>query len=159
MYVYLVEAPDATWCCPTCGKPATLYDHREERIWRHLDSCQFHTYLVAAAPRVNCATHGVLTADVPWSVRKKDVPVRSVRKVPQNIFRTGKSPRKRADGARRIAADPHTVSPTLILRWEYPLTGKNIPLILRAVRSTVLVRQAKRWCRCPRRSGSMSPRA
>ncbi|MCG7852229.1 MAG: ISL3 family transposase [Methanosarcinaceae archaeon] len=67
VYVYLVEASEATWCCPTCGEPATLYDHREERIWRHLDSCQFHTYLVAAVPRVNCATHGVLTADVPWS--------------------------------------------------------------------------------------------
>ncbi len=36
VYIYLVEAPDATWCCPTCGEPATLYDHREERIWRHL---------------------------------------------------------------------------------------------------------------------------
>jgi len=67
VYVYLVEAPDATWSCPTCGEPSTLYDHREERNWRHLDSCQFLTYLVAAAPRVRCATHGVLTADVPWS--------------------------------------------------------------------------------------------
>ena len=67
VYIYLVEAPDATWCCPTCGEPATLYDHREERIWRHLDSCQFQTYLVAAAPRVRCETHGVLTTDLPWS--------------------------------------------------------------------------------------------
>jgi len=67
VYVYLLEAPDAIWCCPTCGEPATLYDHREERKWRHLDSCQFQTYLVAAVPRVRCVTHGVLTADVPWS--------------------------------------------------------------------------------------------
>ena len=66
VYVYLVEATDAIWSCPTCGEPATLYDHREERTWRHLDSCQFQTYLVAAAPRVRCEAHGVLTADLPW---------------------------------------------------------------------------------------------
>jgi transposase len=68
VYVYLTESPDACWCCPTCGAAATLYDHREERTWRHLDSCQFQTFLVAAVPRVRCATHGVLTAEVSWSV-------------------------------------------------------------------------------------------
>ena len=68
VYVYLTETADASWCCPTCGAPATLYDHREERTWRHLDSCQFQTYLVASAPRVCCPTHGVLTANVSWSV-------------------------------------------------------------------------------------------
>jgi len=66
------------------------------------------------------------------------VPDRSVRKAPQNAFRTGKSPRKRADGARRIAADLHTVSPTLIFRWKYPLTGKNIPHILQPTKSNTL---------------------
>lgn len=68
VYVYLSEEPDATWLCPTCGQPSPVYDHREARTWRHLDSCQFLTYLVAAVPRVACTTHGVLTADVPWSV-------------------------------------------------------------------------------------------
>jgi transposase len=68
VYVYLTESAEASWCCPTCGVPATVYDHREERTWRHLDSCQFQTYLVASVPRVCCPTHGVLTADVPWSV-------------------------------------------------------------------------------------------
>jgi transposase len=68
VYVYLTETDDAVWCCPTCGGPATLYDHREERTWRHLDSCQFQTYLVASVPRVCCPTHGVLTAAVSWSV-------------------------------------------------------------------------------------------
>jgi len=68
VYVHLIESADASWCCPTCGGPATLYDHREQRTWRHLDSCQFQTYLVAAVPRVRCATHGVLTAEVSWSV-------------------------------------------------------------------------------------------
>lgn len=67
VYVYLAEEPAAIWPCPTCGRPAPVYDHREERIWRHLDSCQFLTYLVAAVPRVECAIHGVLTANVSWS--------------------------------------------------------------------------------------------
>ena len=53
---------------PICGAAATLYDHREERRWRHLDSCQFQTYLVASLPRVRCATHGVHTVAVPWTL-------------------------------------------------------------------------------------------
>jgi transposase len=67
VYVYLLEEPDATWPCPECGHAAPVYDHREARTWRHLDSCQFLTYLVAAVPRVACATHGVRTVHVPWS--------------------------------------------------------------------------------------------
>lgn len=31
-----------------------LYDHAEERAWRHLDTCQFVTYLHARPPRVAC---------------------------------------------------------------------------------------------------------
>lgn len=68
VYVYLREEPDVTWLCPECGQSAPVYDHREERTWRHLDSCQFLTYLVATVPRVHCATHGVLSANVPWSL-------------------------------------------------------------------------------------------
>jgi transposase len=68
VYVYLTEIDDATWCCPTCQAPATLYDHCKARIWRHLDSCQFMTFLVASVPRVRCPLHGVLTAHVPWSI-------------------------------------------------------------------------------------------
>jgi len=65
--VTLTETADTAWRCPTCGGPASLYDHREPRTWRHLDSCQFQTYLVAAVPRVCCPTHGVLTVVTPWS--------------------------------------------------------------------------------------------
>src|SRR5262249_20466106 len=36
-----------------------VYDHGEERVWRHLDSCQFQTYLHARPPRGQCPTHGV----------------------------------------------------------------------------------------------------
>jgi len=67
VHVYLIETPDATWTCPVCGTTSPVYDHREERAWRHLDSCQFQTYLVASVPRVDCPTHGIHTVAVPWS--------------------------------------------------------------------------------------------
>jgi len=53
--------------CPVCRRPCPGYDHREERSWRHLDSCEFATWLVARTPRVECAEHGVQSAEVPWS--------------------------------------------------------------------------------------------
>jgi transposase len=44
-----------------------LYDHAEERVWRHLDSCQFMTYLHARPPRIHCPEHGVLQVRLPWA--------------------------------------------------------------------------------------------
>jgi len=49
----------ARWTCPECERDLAVYDHAEERVWRHLDSCQFQTYLHARPPRVQCPTHGV----------------------------------------------------------------------------------------------------
>ena len=54
------------WGCPKCGGRMHMHD-REQRRWRHLDSCQFKTFLVADAPRVNCPTHGPVTVKVPWA--------------------------------------------------------------------------------------------
>ena len=53
--------------CPECRKWAPLYDHAPERRWRHLDTMQFETVLVARTPRVNCPEHGVKTIAVPWA--------------------------------------------------------------------------------------------
>ena len=55
------------WPCPECGVELPLYDHSEERAWRHLDSCQFMTYLYARPPRVNCPEHGVRQVPLPWA--------------------------------------------------------------------------------------------
>ena len=60
------ERPKA-WPCPECGSSCGLHDHDTERTWRHLDSCGFGTYLHARVPRVNCPTHGVRQARVPWA--------------------------------------------------------------------------------------------
>ena len=53
-------------CCPTCEKESPGYDSRTRR-WRHLDTCQYKTILVADVPRVKCEEHGVVTVSVPWA--------------------------------------------------------------------------------------------
>ncbi|PSM31837.1 transposase family protein [Haliangium sp. UPWRP_2] len=63
-----VEHPgELLWPCPQCTHKGPLYDHSEERTWRHLDSCQFLTYLHARIPRIKCPKHGVLQVSVPWA--------------------------------------------------------------------------------------------
>ena len=55
-----VEHPRSLkWPCPECDEPLACRDHARERSWRHLDSCQFQTYLHARIPRVECPVHGV----------------------------------------------------------------------------------------------------
>ena len=54
------------WVCPTCG--AAMHGHgRERRTWRHLDSCQFKTLVVADVPRVRCLIHETQMVQVPWA--------------------------------------------------------------------------------------------
>ncbi len=53
--------------CPKCERELGVYDHLGERVWRHLDSCQFLTYLHACPPRVSCPEHGVHQVTLPWA--------------------------------------------------------------------------------------------
>ena len=53
--------------CPECGVLCPLYDHAEERTWRHLDTMQFETLLKARTPRCCCETCGVKTVNLPWA--------------------------------------------------------------------------------------------
>jgi transposase len=55
--------------CPSCGKPCPRYDKRR-RQWRHLDTCQYQTYVIAEVPRVECREHGCLMIDVNWAERR-----------------------------------------------------------------------------------------
>src|SRR5271165_749262 len=55
------------FACPECDTVLPVYDHAEERAWRHLDSCQFATFLHARPPRVSCAEHGVHQVALPWA--------------------------------------------------------------------------------------------
>lgn len=53
--------------CPECGKSCKIHDRREERIWRHLDTCQLNTYIHCRTPRVKCDKHKTRTMEVPWA--------------------------------------------------------------------------------------------
>ena len=59
--------PGMRWSCPDCEQLLGCHDHSEERVWRHLDSCQFKTLLHARLPRVDCPEHGVRQVRVPWA--------------------------------------------------------------------------------------------
>lgn len=65
--VYVEHPAGTKFCCPECTESLPCYDHTSERLWRHLDSCQFQTHLHARIPRVNCPEHGVKTVRVPWA--------------------------------------------------------------------------------------------
>lgn len=53
--------------CPECGKSCKIHDRREERIWRHLDTCQLRTFIHCKIPRVKCDEHKTKTMEVPWA--------------------------------------------------------------------------------------------
>ncbi len=65
--VWVEEAPGAQWNCPECGKAAPVYDHTEERQWRHLDTCECKTFLHARLPRVHCPDHGIRQVRPSWA--------------------------------------------------------------------------------------------
>ncbi len=65
--VTVSHSPRILFSCPECGTESPVFDHAEERVWRHLDSCQFFTYLHARVPRISCTAHGVRQVSVPWA--------------------------------------------------------------------------------------------
>jgi transposase len=61
-----VRGTEAVEKCPECNKSCSRYDSNERR-WRHLDTCQYRTILVATVPRIECDEHGVKQVRVPWA--------------------------------------------------------------------------------------------
>ncbi len=54
--------------CGKCGKRSPGYDHGGgRRRWRALDLGTIPAFLEADSPRVRCAEHGVIAAQVPWA--------------------------------------------------------------------------------------------
>jgi transposase len=68
--VFVEHPKGQKWPCPACGELLPVYDHSEERVWRHLDSCQFQTFLHAKPPRVKCPKDGVRQVLLPWAEPK-----------------------------------------------------------------------------------------
>jgi len=65
--IYAGHDENIKWPCPICHVKLPIYDHTEERTWRHLDTCQFKTILHARIPRVDCKEHGIHQVVVPWA--------------------------------------------------------------------------------------------
>ncbi len=53
--------------CPECERACKIHDRREERVWRHLDTCQLKTFIHCRIPRVVCPEHKTKTMEVPWA--------------------------------------------------------------------------------------------
>jgi len=68
--IWAVHGEGMRWPCPECGVLLPVYDHAPERVWRHLDTCQFKTFLHARIPRVECPTHGVKQTRVSWAEQR-----------------------------------------------------------------------------------------
>jgi len=64
--VYIEGEESECFVCPKCGQASAGYDKRERR-WRHLDTCQYKTIMIAEVPRVRCEEHGVHQVEVPWA--------------------------------------------------------------------------------------------
>jgi len=55
--------------CPECGTDCPLHDHSPGRVWRHLETIQFTTYLNCEPPRGCCSQHGTKTLQLPWALK------------------------------------------------------------------------------------------
>lgn len=65
--VYVEHREGARFACPKCGEARGMYDHVPERVFRHLDTCQYPTYVHVRLPRVSCPADGVNQVSVPWA--------------------------------------------------------------------------------------------
>jgi transposase len=65
--VELGHAESAKFPCIKCGNLCSIHDHPNERIWRHLDTCQYETHIKASVPRVKCGTCGTHKAFISWA--------------------------------------------------------------------------------------------
>lgn len=60
--------PKTAWGDPVTAQAATLHKW-SERKWRHLDTCQFVTHIVARVPSVRHADGRIEEVQVPWAER------------------------------------------------------------------------------------------
>ena len=63
--VYLEHTAAELFACPLCARLCPVCEHTKEKIWRHLDTCQKQTHLLAKLPVVNCPEHGKQTIATP----------------------------------------------------------------------------------------------
>jgi transposase len=59
--------------CSQCQKPAPAYDRLAERSWLFVPLWGIPTHFLYAPRRVQCAEHGVVVGQIPWSEGKRPV--------------------------------------------------------------------------------------
>lgn len=64
--IHLSHKSHLKFSCKNCGCLCSVYDHQKERTWRHLDTCDYETYVVASLPRTSCSC-GISTIKPSWS--------------------------------------------------------------------------------------------
>lgn len=67
VHVFIEHKDKKEGKCPECGRICSIYDTRDERNWRHLDTMQFKTILHCKIPRINCSEHGIKTVKTGWT--------------------------------------------------------------------------------------------
>jgi len=53
--------------CPATFEQCAIYDHAPIRVWRHLDTMQYKTYISCRLPRVKNSKGKVVTVAAPWA--------------------------------------------------------------------------------------------
>ncbi|MGE8450034.1 MAG: helix-turn-helix domain-containing protein, partial [Pseudomonadales bacterium] len=64
--VVVGSAPGRPLRCPHCRQICPGYDSRTRR-WRHLDTCEYQTWIEADVPRVQCPEHGCVQVSIAWA--------------------------------------------------------------------------------------------
>jgi transposase len=67
--LYLDFPRGSRFACPVseCAERECPVHDTEDKTWRHLDFFQYHAYLHARVPRVDCPEHGVRQVTVSWA--------------------------------------------------------------------------------------------
>lgn len=55
------------WIDKETGEVFRIYDLREERTWRHLDTLQYKTFITARIPRVKTSDGNIISIKVPYA--------------------------------------------------------------------------------------------
>lgn len=114
--------------CPVCSLSSPLYDVRKRR-WRHLDTCQFQTFVEADIPRIRCADHGVRTIQVPWadgSSHYSKMFENQVVSLAQKLSLLGVSQQVRLSWSCIDRIVSRAVSRGLSRRWKVDCTGLSV---------------------------------
>jgi len=70
VHVYVCCDDHVKLRCAVCDKEACRYDSKP-RTWRHLDTCQYQTFIHCDIPRTDCPKHGALQIEVPWAQKNR----------------------------------------------------------------------------------------